>query len=654
MGFTGPCWAVLVCTGPYWAILGCTGLYWAILGRIGRTGPYWAVMGRTGLYWAVLAVLGCIGLYWAVLGCIGLYWPYRAVPCSLPAPPSLSPLRRVGAGRVAGAAGLRSRHRIAGRGAAVGPCAERGGTAACSCSGLSFLPAPACSLRCPGAPAPSRCCSERPPPARCVSSPRSGPQARPAPLLPPPPRPGLPVPPLAPRLLRAVSGRFPVPMAAPEPPASLPDGDLLDFLLNDEAPAESPAGDGSLLGDWMMSELELLDKEMDSFISYLLSPAEDEPCPLQGCLPTDSDSSTSEDQNPFHSSGSDVTSSPQSSDIVQFDHNYSLHQDWPALETVRSDMAEGDVSIDLETWMCLEGTNETLEQSCSFPVDVAVDAGPQLMPEAPVQSDFPELVLTEEERQLLEKDGVSLPTCLPLTKAEERLLKKVRRKIRNKQSAQDSRRRKKIYVDGLESRVAACTAQNHELQKKVQLLQKQNMSLLEQLRKLQALVRQSTTKTTTASTCIMVLVLSFCLILSPSLYSFGSRGPQPEFRVLSRQIREFPNKVWQAAPAVQEEAVLERLSPEPEDTSLLGSLNQSREEGQSPPKPDPRSAFNSNSSSDPPVIAGSELGPPQPQEQHSQRDTLHSEVLAPWKDERKEWVERTTSVVIQQLRTDEM
>ncbi|NXJ16882.1 CREB3 protein, partial [Odontophorus gujanensis] len=445
-------------------------------------------------------------------------------------------------------------------------------------------------------------------------------------------------------------------MAGPEPLAALPDGDLLDFLLNDDAPAAgSPAGDDLLLGDWALLELELLDKEMDGFLNSLLSPSGDEPCPLQSCLPADSDSSTSEDQNLFHSSGSDVASSPQSSDIVQFDHNYSLHQDWPALESVRSEMAEGDVSIDLG----------------NFPTAVAVDDGNQLTPGAPMQmyfscvpffqSNFPELVLTEEERQLLEKDGVSLPTCLPLTKAEERLLKKVRRKIRNKQSAQDSRRRKKIYVDGLENRVAACTAQNHELQKKVQLLQKQNMSLLEQLRKLQAVVRQSTTKTTTASTCIMVLVLSFCLILSPSLYSFGSGGPQPEFRagspsfaVLSRQIREFPNKVWQAAPAVQEDVVLERLSPEPEDALLVGNLNQSREEGQSPPKPDPRSAFNSNSSSDPPVVAGSELDPPQPQDQHSRRGALHSEVLAPWKDESQEWVEHTTSVVIQQHRTDEM
>ncbi|NXY92411.1 CREB3 protein, partial [Alcedo cyanopectus] len=176
-------------------------------------------------------------------------------------------------------------------------------------------------------------------------------------------------------------------------------------------------------------------------------------------------------------------------------------------------------------------------------------------------------------------------------------------------------------------------------------------SLLEQLQKLQALVRQSTTKTTTASTCIMVLGLSFCLILSPSLYSFGSREPQPEARVLLRQIRELP-EFRQAEAAVQEEAVLEKLSPEPEDSSL-GSLSQSREEGQSPPTTNPTPAFNGNSSSSPVSAAGSELSS-QAQEQHSQKAPLQVAVLAGGQGKRQEWVEYTARVVIQQHLADEM
>ncbi|KAM9168320.1 LOW QUALITY PROTEIN: cyclic AMP-responsive element-binding protein 3-like [Mergus octosetaceus] len=438
-------------------------------------------------------------------------------------------------------------------------------------------------------------------------------------------------------------------MACPEDLAALADKDLLGFLFSsDTHDTVDPGEENLLLEDWGLPGPKLLNKEMDGFISHMLSPCENEPGPLQGCSSADSDSSISEDQNLFHSPGSDFASSPQSLDIVQFDHSYSLHQDWPALESMRADMAEGDVSIDFETWTGLESTSEALEQSSSFPIAIDVDARPQLMPRATMQPDFPELMLTDEERQLLEKEGVSLPTCLPPTKAEEQLLKKVCQKIWNKQSAQDSHHKKKIYVDGLENRVAACTAQNHELQKKVQLLQKQNMSLLEQLHKLQALVKQSTTKMTTLSTCVMVLVLS-CLILSPSFYSFGSRGLHPELGALLQQIHEFLNQAWQTAHSRQEEAVLERLSPEPEDTSLLGSLSQSQEEGQSPPK-----RFNSNSSSDPPATAGSELSHPQLQEQCSWSDPLHSEVLVPWKAKSQEWVERAATVVIQQHHADEM
>ncbi|NWY46195.1 CR3L3 protein, partial [Sylvia atricapilla] len=425
-------------------------------------------------------------------------------------------------------------------------------------------------------------------------------------------------------------------MSCPEEVDALADVDLLDFLLRDGAPCpEIPGEQNGLLEDWGLPMPELLDKEMDDFIASLLSPLEDEPDRLS-YLPANNDSSISGDQHLSHSLGSNFTSQ----DVVQVDHNYSLQQDWPALESVRSDIAEGDVTIEL---------GDSL-------IAVAVEDEPQLVPGAVVQvltpmpSDFPELVLTEEEKQLLEKEGVTLPTCLPLTKAEEQVLRKVRRKIRNKQAAQDSRRRRKIYVDGLENRVAACTAENHELEKKVQQLQKQNMSLLRQLQKLQALVRQSAPKTTRRKTCTMIVVLSFCLVLAPSIRSPGSAEPQRELKVgstsltvLSRQIREFPN---QRAPDVQHDTELEGFSPEPGDSLLSGNLSQSWEEGQSPLNSGPKS-FNSNSSSDPPAAAGSEPGLPQ-------SNPLPAAVLVPWKSKGQEWVEHPDRVLIQQHHANEM
>ncbi|KAM6034141.1 cyclic AMP-responsive element-binding protein 3 isoform 2-T3 [Chlamydotis macqueenii] len=247
-------------------------------------------------------------------------------------------------------------------------------------------------------------------------------------------------------------------MSCPEELAALVDEDLLDFLLKDDAPCtEIPGEENDLLEDWGLPESELLGKEMDDFISSLLSPFEDEPGLLQGYSPAGSDSGIFEDQHVSHSSSSESVGSPQSSGVVQVDHNYSLNWDWPGLGSMRSEMTGGDVSIDLGMWTGMEGTSKALEESSTFPIAVAVDAEPQFVPEAIMQSSFPKLVLTEEERQLLEKEGVSLPTCLPLTRAEEQVLKKVRRKIRNKQSAQDSRRRRKIYVDDLENRVVSNT-----------------------------------------------------------------------------------------------------------------------------------------------------------------------------------------------------
>ncbi|KAM7246699.1 hypothetical protein CapIbe_002997 [Capra ibex] len=131
------------------------------------------------------------------------------------------------------------------------------------------------------------------------------------------------------------------------------------------------------------------------------------------------------------------------------------------------------------------------------------------VPPAALQLPCQTLFLTEEEKRLLGQEGVSLPSHLPLTKAEERVLKKVRRKIRNKQSAQDSRRRKKEYIDGLESRVAACAAQNQELQRKVQELERHNISLVTQLRQLQMLIVQTSNKAAQTSTCVLVPLVYF-------------------------------------------------------------------------------------------------------------------------------------------------
>lgn len=47
------------------------------------------------------------------------------------------------------------------------------------------------------------------------------------------------------------------------------------------------------------------------------------------------------------------------------------------------------------------------------------------------------MILTEEERRTLVAEGYPVPTKLPLTKAEEKALKKIRRKIKNKVEVQE-------------------------------------------------------------------------------------------------------------------------------------------------------------------------------------------------------------------------
>ncbi|KAM6962932.1 cyclic AMP-responsive element-binding protein 3-like protein 3-A [Aplochiton taeniatus] len=215
---------------------------------------------------------------------------------------------------------------------------------------------------------------------------------------------------------------------------------------------------------------------------------------------------------------------------------------------------EADFSIDLNGWESGLFPNRTgatngssnvhkPQLSSGFPLtvkDLLLSGTLEPVPQ-PSQQSIQELVLNEDEKKLLTKEGVILPSQLPLTKYEERILKKIRRKIRNKQSAQESRKKKKEYIDGLESRMAACNTHNHELQRKVFQLEKCNTSLIEQLRRLQSLVMGGSSKPVQTGTCLMVLLLSFSLILFPSLRPFSDSkvsqsGDFSPVRVQSRSL----------------------------------------------------------------------------------------------------------------------
>ncbi|XP_043938567.1 cyclic AMP-responsive element-binding protein 3-like protein 1 isoform X2 [Protopterus annectens] len=169
----------------------------------------------------------------------------------------------------------------------------------------------------------------------------------------------------------------------------------------------------------------------------------------------------------------------------------------------------------------------------------AISSSPLLTAAHKLQGTSGPLILTEEEKRTLIAEGYPIPTKLPLTKAEEKALKRVRRKIKNKISAQESRRKKKEYVDCLEKKVESYTSENNELWKKLETLENANRTLLQQLQKLQALVagkvpRSCKMASTQTGTCLMVVVLCFVLVL-------GSFVPcLPEFSSLSQTVKTAP------------------------------------------------------------------------------------------------------------------
>lgn len=122
--------------------------------------------------------------------------------------------------------------------------------------------------------------------------------------------------------------------------------------------------------------------------------------------------------------------------------------------------------------------------------------------------------LTDKEREILLNQGLDL--AAPLTKQHEKKIRQERRKIRNKESAKESRRKKAEYMAGLEKRAEETT----QLKQRCDRLESENVSLVQKLVQLQAyIVDMTRTLPGSTSLPLFMLLATFCFAFTPSVLS---------------------------------------------------------------------------------------------------------------------------------------
>ncbi|CAF1233518.1 unnamed protein product [Adineta ricciae] len=152
------------------------------------------------------------------------------------------------------------------------------------------------------------------------------------------------------------------------------------------------------------------------------------------------------------------------------------------------------------------------------------------------------LKLTNEEVKLIKQEGYQVPTKLPLSKVEEKMLKKIRRKIKNKISAQESRRKKKDYVDALEKQIAKYADENNTLKERMAAIEKSQKSLAKERDLLRSMLNKATPAPSRA---LMVFAVFFAVLFG--IWSPIANKSSIDDRALSLENSLMPSNNHQAA-----------------------------------------------------------------------------------------------------------